>query len=553
MRSYQFGRFRLDGDTRVLFRDDTRIALAPKAVDVLLMLVESGGAPVGRQELFQKIWSDALVEDGTLSSHISLLRKTVGPQFIETIPKRGYRFAGEVVAREADRRVLLAVLPFENLSGSRKYDAFSDGLTEEMITQLGKLHPARLGVIARTSSMTYKSTDKTVEQIGRELGVSHVLEGSVRRSGDRVRIAAQLIQVSDQTHVWAESYEGNLKDILSLQSGVSRDVAKQVQIRLLPQKNPKQVIPDAYQAYVKGRYLWDRRTESDLRLSIRCFKDAIRSDERYAAAYSGMADSYLTLQDGGYISLREASAKARPLIARALELDESLADAHVSAGHIALHHFDWASAEREFDRAISLNPSSASAHFYYSNYLTAMCRMPEALRAAEEARRLDPMSPAAYANLASLLWHAGDYERAIAESQKSLDLSPDHARSYEHIGRAYEQMGDFDAAIEAFQKTPQASDTLASLGHTYAVAGKRKKALRILRELEHAAKTTFVPAYNIAVIYAGLQNDYKAFLWLDKAFEERSGALPFLRTNPRLGRLRDDPRFRKLLERIGLR
>src|SRR5687767_6094718 len=229
---YEFGHFRLDADGRILFRDGDRIPLAPKAIDILTALVENSGATVSRQDLLTKIWADVLVEEGTLSSHISLLRKTLGPQFIETIPKRGYRFIGTLKTGSPDtanpHRILLAVLPFENLDGNSRYDAFSDGLTDELITQLGRINPDRLGVIARTSSMTYKSTNKTIELIGRELNVSHVLEGSARRAARRIRIAAQLIQVSDQTQLWGSSYEADVEDVLALQSRVARAVAEQI-------------------------------------------------------------------------------------------------------------------------------------------------------------------------------------------------------------------------------------------------------------------------------------------------------------------------------------
>jgi TolB-like protein len=288
-RLYDFGRFRLDAEGPLLFENGERIALAPKAVDILLALVERRGTPIGRQELLATVWSDSIVEEGTISSHISLLRKTLGRQFIETIPKRGYRFVGKVEERARpaqSERILLVVLPFENLSGNKKYDSFSDGLTEEMITQLGRVNPQRLGVIARTSAMTYKSTDKTIEQIGRELGVSHALEGSVRRAANRVRIAAQLIQVSDQTHLWAESYEGFLEDILALQSKVSRAVAEQIQIKLMIPEETRRVVPAAYEATLRGRYLWNRRSEHDLRSSIRHFQEAIGRSRAWRRAAS---------------------------------------------------------------------------------------------------------------------------------------------------------------------------------------------------------------------------------------------------------------------------
>ena len=560
MSLYEFGRFRVDSGARLLFEDQKRIALTPKAVDVLLALLEKRGTPVPRQELFLRVWSDAVVEDGTLSSHISLLRKTLGGRFIETIPKRGYRFVGSVEELRDDARILLAVLPFENLSGSKKHDSFSDGLTEEMITQLGRLNPERLGVIARTSSMTYKSTDKTIERIGSELGVSYVLEGSARRSGNRVRIAAQLIQVSDQTHLWAETYEGSVEDILSLQSKVSAEVARQIEIRLLPHEqarleNAKQVVPEAYEACLKGRYLWNRRTEHDVQMSIRCFEEATHSDPAYAPAYAGMADSYLTLMDSGYLSPQKATAKARPIILKAVQLDESLAEAHVSLGHAALHDFDWPTAEREFLRGLELNPSSATARYYYSNYLVSRDRLDEAIAQAEEARRLDPVSPASYSNLASILWFAGQSERSIEQARKTLEVNPSYSRGYEDLGRGYEQMGNLGAAIKAFQKgvslDKQAHGTLASLAYAYARARKRKEATRILRQLQRAAKTTFVSAYTFALISVSLGKKDNAFAWLDKAYDERSSALPFLRVNPRFAPLRDDPRFGTLLRRVG--
>jgi TolB-like protein/Flp pilus assembly protein TadD len=564
-RQFEFGRFRLDVDGRLLFRDEKRIALTPKAIDVLVALVENRGTPVQRQDLLLRVWSDAVVEEGTVSSHISLLRKALGAaadgrEFIETIPKRGYRFVGNVeelprAVRAKPGRILLVVLPFENLSVSEKYDCFSDGLTEEMITQLGRLNPERLGVIARTSAMTYKSTDKTIEQIGRELGVSHVLEGSARRAGNRVRITAQLIQVSDQTHVWAESYEGSLEDILALQSRVSRAVAEQIQISLRVKEQPRQVVPEAYEDYLKGRFFWNRRTDQDLNFSIRLFQQAIECDPAYPAPYVGIADCYLTLMDHGRLSLLEATAKARPLLTKALQLDESLSEAHVSLAHASFHEFDWATAEREFLRGIELNPNYFISRYYYSNYLAAMGRLEDAISEAEQARQLDPVSPAAQSNVASILWYSHQYQRSIDQAKKVLELNPEYSRAYEDLGRGYEQAGDVDAAIETYQKALQLEDsyaTRASLAFAYTVAGKRGEATKILKELQQVAKTSFVPAYSFALICTGLGKKDEAFEWLDKAYEERSSSLPFLKVNPRLNSLRSDPRFEKLMRRVGL-
>jgi TolB-like protein len=552
-RQYAFGRFRLDAEARLLFRDEERIQLTPKAIDVLVTLVESRGAPVRRQDLFREVWSDAVVEDGTLTSHISLLRRMLGEELIETIPKRGYRFVAEVSelqpnAARAEERALLAVLPFENLSGGRKHDSFSDGLTEEMITQLGRLNPARLGIIARTSAMTYKATDKTIEQIGRELGVSYVLEGSVRRAGGRVRITAQLIQVSDQTHLWADNFEGSLEDILALQSRVAIEVARQTRIRLLaPEQNPRSVIPAAYEAYLQGRSLWERRSADELRLAIRCFQEAIQADPGYAPAHAGIADTYLAMMDRGHLSPREATAKARPYTLKALRLDPDLAEAHVSLGHAAFHEFDWPTAESELARGIALNPSASIPHHYYSNYLAAMGKHAEAIAQAEEAKRLDPVSPVAHCNLATILWQAGERERFAEQARKTLELFPTYSRAWEEVGRAHEQSGAFDAAIEAFRR----AGSLASLGRAYALSGRTDEAADVLRQLHDAAKTSFVSASDFALIHVALGDRDEAVAWLEKAWEERSSLLPFLRVNPRFATLRDDARFQRLIERLA--
>ena len=545
-RQYAFGRFRLDADARLLFRDEERIQLTPKAVDVLVTLVESRGAPVRRQDLFEKVWSDAVVEDGTLSSHISLLRRTLGEQFIETIPKRGYRFAGDIEEVQAgEQRLLLVVLPFENLSGGRKFDPFSDGLTEEMITQLGRLNPARLGVIARTSAMTYKATDKTIEQIGRELGVSYVLEGSVRRAGGRVRITAQLIQVSDQTHVWANNYEGSLEDILALQSRVSTEVARQTRIHLeCGGHAAAPVVPAAYEAYLQGRSLWQNRTERELRTAIRCFEEAARADPEYAPPYAGIADTYLAMMDRGFLSPIDATAKARPFILRALRIDPLLAEAHVSLGHAAFHEFDWATAEIELKRGAELNPSGFLAHHYLSNFLVATERYAEAIAEAEEAKRVDPVSPVAACNLATILWQTGERTRFAEQARRTVELYPSYSRAWEEAGRAYEQSGDFDAAIDAFRR----ANSPASLGHTFALMGRTDDARDVLRLLRESP--SFVSAADFAMIHAALGEHDEAFAWLEKAWEERSSVLPFLRVHPRFAPLRRDPRFQRLVERL---
>jgi TolB-like protein/Tfp pilus assembly protein PilF len=570
---YEFGPFRLDATGRVLFRGARMVPIPPKAADTLLLLVENAGSVVAKEQLLEEVWRGTFVEEGSLTRTISVLRKLLGSgaqgrAYIITVPKRGYRFAARV--EEASQReappgtpkVLLAVLPFEDLSVHKRHGYFSDGLTEEMITQLGRLTPERLGVIARTSAMQYRSTNKGIQRIGRELGVSYVLEGSVRREGSRVRVSAQLIQVSDQTHRWTGSYERELHDVLALQSDVAWAIAREIEIKLAPRERERlaaagTVNPQSYEDYLKGRYLWNIRTQEALEKSIRYFERAIRSEPRHAAAYAGLADSYLTLQDSDFLSPRVATSKAKSAAATALQIDESLAEAHISLAHAHFHQLDWPAAEREFDRGIELNPSYSTAHFYYANYLLAVGRPAEAIEEAGRARALDPVSLPAQTNVAMILCLAGQPDQAIEHSLKALETDPNFAHAHEGLGRAYGQKRNHRRAIAAFQKAVAISKHdspryLASLAHAYAVAGRRKQALGLLRELKRLARRRYVSSYAFALLFVGLGDKEEAFVWLAKARQECSSAMPFVRVEPRLASLRADPRFQDLLLRIGL-
>jgi|SRR5581483_11431000 len=372
-RFYEFGRFRLDLTDRVLLRGTEAIPLPPKAAETLVFLVQHAGRVVEKHQLLKEVWKGAFVEEGSLTRTISILRKALdddrhGQDFITTIPTRGYRFAirmeGSSIAPilSGPAKVMLCVLPFENLSGRRSQEYFSDGLTEEMITQLSRVSPERLGVIARTSTMKYKKARRSIHEIGRELKVSHILEGSVRRASGRVRIAAQLIQVSDQTHLWAESYERRVSDILSPQNEVAQAIARQILIRLIPQNCERRtafspISPDAYEAYLKGRYLWNQRTLGTLEKSIQYFKKAIQIDPGYAPPYAGIADSYLMLQDDGHMATLKATAEAKQTADQALRLDDTLAEPHISLGHAYFHEFNWPAAEKEFRLGLALNPN----------------------------------------------------------------------------------------------------------------------------------------------------------------------------------------------------
>jgi serine/threonine-protein kinase len=458
-------------------------------------------------------------------------------------------------------KIMLAVLPFDNLSADPEQEYFSDGMTEEMIAELGQLQPQRLGVIARTSAMHYKGTDKRIDEIGRELGVDYILEGSVRRAAGRVRITAQLIQVSDQTHLWAESYERELADIFAIQSDVAQRIARSLEVELLPAQqarlaSARPVNPEAYGAYLKGRFHWNKRTEEEVRKGIEYFQQAIEKDPNYALAYAGLADSYNILGDYSYVPPEEAYPRAKVAAAKALETDDTLAEAHTSLAKAAhLYDWNWLAAERGFQRALALNPSYAPAHHWYAEYLAAMGRVDEAIAEKKRARELDPLSLIINSSEGWVLYFARRYDQAIEQLQKALEMDPNFAVAHLWLGWAYEQKGMYEEAIREFQKAVTlfkgSTYPIASLGHAYAVSGKRGEALKLLNELKELSKRRYVSAYDLALVYAGLGEKDQAFKWLEKAYEERYGWITMLKLEPRFDPLRADPRFQSLLRRMN--
>jgi TolB-like protein/DNA-binding winged helix-turn-helix (wHTH) protein/Flp pilus assembly protein TadD len=467
-------------------------------------------------------------------------------------------------AKPSSGKIMLAVLPFDNLSGNLEQDYFSDGLTEEMITQLGRLHPERLGVIARTTMMQYRGTHKTTSQIGRELGANYILEGSVRRAGDRVRISAQLIQVSDQTHVWAESYERDLSDVLTLQSDVARSIADSIQLQLTPAQrerlaSARAVNPAAYEDNLKGRYYWNKRTEEGFKKAINYFNQAIAEDPNYAPAYAGLADTYSLLGSvpANVLTPREAMPKARVAATKALDIDESLAEAHVSLGYVRMaYDWDFRGAEAEFKRAIELNPAYPTAHQWYAFYLTAMGRLNEAAIENQLAEKLDPLSLSVNSQIAWSFYVARQYDQSIAQSRKTIELEPDLYTSYLYLGLAYEGKKMYPEAISEFEKADSLSGgnpiILGALGHTYAMSGNKDKAHEMLRNLARIGKHRHVPGLYPAAINAGLGDKDEAIRWLSKAVEDRSDYCILLGIEPEAENLHSDPRFQKLLHRIGL-
>jgi TolB-like protein/Tfp pilus assembly protein PilF/tRNA A-37 threonylcarbamoyl transferase component Bud32 len=457
-------------------------------------------------------------------------------------------------------RIMLAVLPFDNLSGDPEQEYFSDGLTEEMISQLGSLQPERLGVIARTSAMYYKGTHKRLDEIGQELGVDYIVEGSVRREANRVRITAQLIQVSDQTQLWAESFERQLADVFVIQSEVAGRIARSLEVELLPSHqaqlaSARGVDPEAHEAYLKGRYHLNKRTEADLKKALEYFQQAVATDPDYALGYAGLADCYYVAAARDFLPPAEAYREAETAARRALELDDQLAEAHTALAAVTASEYDWSDAEREYERAIELNPSYATAHHWYSLFLAAMGRHDEALAEIKLAHELDPLSLIINEALGWPFYLARQYDQAIEQYERTLEMEPNFTPTYYDLGRAYLHKGRLKDAIRVHRKLVELSggqwNAKAALGHTYAVAGKQEAARKILSELVALSNRSYVSPYDIARIYAGLGDKDEALAWLEKAYQERNNYLIYLKVDPDFDPLRSDPRFDDLLHRLG--
>jgi TolB-like protein/DNA-binding winged helix-turn-helix (wHTH) protein/Flp pilus assembly protein TadD len=454
----------------------------------------------------------------------------------------------------------LAVLPLENLSHDASQDYFADGMTDELITELGQISALR--VISRTSVMLYKGVRKPMPQIARELNVDAVVEGTVLRSGDQVRITAQLIQARTDKHLWAHSYQGDLRNTLTLQNQVARAIAEEINVELSPQeqaalKNSKTVNPEAYEAYLKGRYFWNKRTADSLKKAKEYFEQAIATDPNYAQAYSGLADTYALLGDWQYavMSSKEALPKAKAAATKALKLDDTLGEAHTSLA-FCLDGFDWDwnAAEREFRRAIELSPGYATAHHWYAWHLSLVGQHGQAIAEMRKAESLDPLSLIINADLAELFLIAHSYDESIRQSRKTIDMDPNFALAHNQLGQAYLQKQMDDEAIAELQKAIQfsngSSTCTANLARAYAVSGRRNGALRLLNSLKQRSNHGYSNASDIAGIYAALGDRDQAMSWLEKAYQERFN--PSILMRPTFDPLRSDPRFQDLVHRIGL-
>jgi TolB-like protein/DNA-binding winged helix-turn-helix (wHTH) protein len=462
--------------------------------------------------------------------------------------------------KSASGRSMLAVLPFENLTGDATQDYFSDGLTEEMIARVGNLDPQHLGVIARTSVMHYKHTQEPLDRIGRELRVQYVMEGSVRRDSDKIRITAQLIQLKDQSHLWARQYDRQLSSLLAVQGEIAQDVADEIQSALgehprVDRARQSALSTDAleaYDLYLKGRYFWNKRTPQGLQQAIEWFQQAIVKDPGFARAYAGLADSYALLSGFDPTRQRESMPKARAAALKALELDEGLAEAHTSLALITENYdWDWQAAEKEYRRAIELNPNYATAHHWYAEYLSLQGRFDDALAESECARRLDPLSLIIGTDNGVILYYSRQYDRATAQFRAVQEMEPNFQLAH-FVAAAYVEQGRYADALREAAGLDSVPWRWAWRAYIYGRAGRRVEALRALQKLRHVYRYQHLGPDPAVWAYSGMGDRDEAFLWLEKAYLDHSNSLTSLKVNPGYDSLRSDPHFQELAQRVGL-
>lgn len=637
-RTVRFGAFEIDLNACEIRKRGLRLKVSEQPFQILSILLEKPGQVVTRDELRNRLWpSDTFVDfDHGLNNAVMRLREVLGdssesPRYIETLPRRGYRFVAHVEevsqpaaalamttssdhaasesgerttaaaisrirewlklprvavlsgmtlilvvlsgfavhflrGREAgkvaaSRSMSLVVLPLENMSGDKDQDYFADGMTDDLIANLAKIRSLR--VISRSTAMAYKGTHKPLSEIARELQVDAVVEGTVLKAGQRVRITAELVQVSTDQHLWAETYESQLGDILSLQNRVSSAIVDEIRINLSAQDKERlarktTLVPEAYEDYLKGRYYWNKRSGEGFEKAIGYFEEATHKDPQYALAYAGLADCYgiIGATIFGNVPAAEAGPKAKAAAIRALQLDPTLAEAETSLATAEFNYdWDWPTAAQGFQKAIRLNPSYATAYQRYSLYLIAMGRIDESFEQINKARELDPLSISINASYGWRLYLARQYDRAIEQLRTTLEMDPTYEWAHLILGQAYEQKGQFDQAISELRKASELSHDsplmVSALAHAYALAGHPLESQKLLAQLSAESKQQYVSPFYIAVVYAGLRKNELAMDWLEKAYGDRSNGLVFLRVEPELDSLREIPRFIALQRKLN--
>jgi TolB-like protein/DNA-binding winged helix-turn-helix (wHTH) protein/Tfp pilus assembly protein PilF len=622
-RRLRFGVFEADLGARELTKLGKILPLQEQPFQLLAILLEKPRELVTREELRLQLWPQTVVDfDHGLNKAINKIRDALGdsadnPRFIQTVSRRGYRFLADVTevstgqigtasadigtedsAARGDSRPVkprssrivvatligaalllvaalaiwirssstgrlpsirsLAVLPLENLSGDAAQDYFADGMTDELITHLAQIRDLR--VISRSSMMTYKQSRKPLAEIARELDVQAVVEGGVLRSGERVRITAQLIRVPADEHIWAHSYEGDLRDTLLVQNQVAQAIADQIRVTVssqLPLQIPRVVNAQAYDNYLKGRYYWNKRTVQGLKEAINYFKQAISIDPSYAEAYSGLADTYALAGDWGYGILppSEAFPLAKAAANEALALNDRLAEAHTSLAFVLdLYYWDWDAAEKQYVIAINLNPGYAVAHEWYAWHLFVLGHTAEGMFEMRRAESLDPVSPIIRSNMADALTVSHLFEESVLQSRKTLALDPNFAVGHFHLAEALVQERQYEAAIAESQQAIDLSGHLAAfdanLAHAYALSGRKAEALKIAKDMQSRVDLNPTANARIALIYVALGDLDQAMNWLNRAYDARFNPAVLIR--PTFDPLRSDPRFRELQQRMRL-
>ena len=635
---YEFGPFSLDSAEHALRRNGQLVPLRPKVFDILLALVQNHGHLVEKDQLMRLVWAEQFVEEGNLNKNVSMLRQALeegrdGLTFIETVPKRGYRFVADVrvmngeepgeqrsetseqispvvsqtsasevpvVTLDSQRKrfntyhlapvglalllvgalvyfavlrnrrssntprptiTSIAVLPLANLSGDPAEEYFVDGMTDALIGDLAKIEALR--VISRTSAMHYKGTNKPLPEIARELNVDAVVEGTVQRSGDRVRVRAQLIHAASDSHLWAEDYDRDVRDLLDLQSEVARAIAQQVKIKITPSEQllltaKRNVNRQAYDDYLQGRFFRNKQTEKDLRLAIQHFESALRVDANYAEAFAGIADCYNQLGTVmiGALPPQQARQQAEIAAKKALQIDIDLAEAHAALGYVNHYNWNWALAEEQFKRAIQLNPNYSTARIHYAAYLVTRGRFDEAIAEANRAQEMDPLSLPISVSRGFVLENSRRYDEAIEQLRRVVAMDPNYYQAHWMLAHTYVATRRFDEGVVAAQKAVEISGRTAGalgvLGLAYGAAGRKGEAEKVLNELLQLNEQRYVTPGALVHTYVGLGNKDQTFVWLEKASQERSNYVAYLKVFPLMDPLRSDPRFRDLLRRTGL-
>ncbi|HKS26991.1 MAG TPA: winged helix-turn-helix domain-containing protein [Pyrinomonadaceae bacterium] len=584
---YQFGPFRLMADDRVLLRGQDRVHLTEKVFNILLLLVQSSGHLVTKEQLMASVWGDSIVEENNLTVSVSTLRKALGQgqdggeQYIETVSKRGYRFVGlvreirdetedpdkehEVEAYSRPKTSplsmatpTLAVLPLLNANSDPNLDYLSEGIAESIINSLSQLH--QLKVLARNTVFRYRGQKVDAQEVGRELNVGAVLLGSFTEQASRLIVSVELIDVHDGSQIWGEKYNQNISDILTVQEKIVKKITETLRLKLTGEERESMIKQypdnfDAYQLYLKGRYFVNKRTEYGIRKAIQYLEQAIDIDPNYGLVYTALASAYNLLGGYGVISPTEIIPKVKGAAWRALEIDDGLAEAHVSLGHVkSFHEWDWDGGEAEFKRAIKLNPTYAPAHHWYGLWFRVRNRFDESLAELSLAQRLDPVSLIISAAIAQNFICQRQYDRAIAQFQHILELDPDFYIAHGGLGIAYTEQGLHEKGVAELRTTLSiinSGEAMALLGYALGVSGRRDEARETLEELEKSADKGYVDPSFIAIVLIGLNEKDEAFEHLEKAYEHKSEWLSMLNVFPVFDKLRSDARFTSLLRKTG--